>query len=278
MQDAAPLPFIRTEQREVSLLFADVRNFTRLSALLSMSQADRLLCDVLDGLTAAVLDERGYVIDYFGDGLAAMWNAPVDLPDHANCACRAALAMCERLAEIAARWQSTTTHQINIGVGVHTGIVHVGNAGTSRRKKYGPRGAAVHVASRVEAFTKVAGIPLILTEQTVERLPESFHTRRVCRAQLAGVADVVELYTAVDSSTLDMELAESWRCYEMALELFEQEHYEAAQRLLDRVRSAAVPRQFLLREVRSALGRNERRRSTDPKIECRDGVIVLGSK
>ena len=92
------------KQREVTLLFADLRDFTELSTRSKWTYVCELLGQVMDCLTAAVMDHDGLVIDYYGDGLAAMWNAPADQADHAELACRAALRMLESLPDVAADW------------------------------------------------------------------------------------------------------------------------------------------------------------------------------
>jgi adenylate cyclase len=170
MQNLASDNVARAEEREVTLLFADLRASTELVAALA---TDPLACEmlghVLDCLTEAVLDHYGLVVDYYGDGLLAMWNAPRAHPNHAVFACRAAFQMLERLREISEEWVHLTQSAFRLGVGLHTGMVQVGNAGSSLQGKYGPRGPNVHVASRVEAATKELGVPLLATKPTVDR-------------------------------------------------------------------------------------------------------------
>ncbi|MEX0611244.1 MAG: adenylate/guanylate cyclase domain-containing protein, partial [Pirellulales bacterium] len=147
MQDLAFHNSIRSQQREVTLLFADLRGFTELAASLEMIP---LVCElaghVMDCLTDAVSSHDGCVVDYFGDGLLAMWNAPSDQTDHAELACDAALEMLETLPAVTADWMGVIQTNLRLGIGVHTGIVQVGNAGSTRQKKYGPRGPNAHLA------------------------------------------------------------------------------------------------------------------------------------
>ena len=91
------------ETREVTLLFADLRDFTRRAESLDMDVVYEFLGHVMDALTAAVMDHDGLVLDYYGDGLAAMWNAPADQADHAELACRAGLRMLESMPDVDAR-------------------------------------------------------------------------------------------------------------------------------------------------------------------------------
>jgi adenylate cyclase len=149
----------------------------------------------MDALTDVVLGEGGTIIDYYGDGLSAMWNAPCDQIDHAERACRAALAMQERIAALGGEWVAMLGAPLRLGVGVHTGRAQVGNAGSRRKLKYGPRGLTVNIASRIEQATKRLGVPVIISRATQKRLGDGFTSTRLCRAQLRGVPRRVALYT-----------------------------------------------------------------------------------
>src|SRR4051812_21693517 len=155
-----------TGQREVSLLFADLRSSTSLVTVLEPCHANELLNEVLDCMAFAVTKSAGHIIDYFGDGLAAMWNAPADQVDHAQLACDAAVGMLQPLDALSAKWADVIERELAFGIGVHTGLVHVGNTGSRSRTKYGPRGVNVNLASRVEGAAKKIGLPLVLTAAT----------------------------------------------------------------------------------------------------------------
>ena len=88
-----------------------------------------LLSHVMDCLTEAVVQHDGFVIDYYGDGLMAMWNAPTEQADHAERACRAALRMLATLPTVATEWQRVIHTELRIGIGIHTGSAQIGNAG-----------------------------------------------------------------------------------------------------------------------------------------------------
>src|SRR4051794_17503199 len=173
-------------QREVSLLFADLRSSTSLATMLEPCHANELLNQVLDGMALAVTESAGHIIDYFGDGLAAMWNAPADQFNHAQLACNTAVGMLERLDALSAKWASVIKRELAFGIGVHTGLVHVGNTGSRNRTKYGPRGVHVNLASRVEGAAKKIGLPLVLTEATAKRVSKETRIHRVCQAALSG--------------------------------------------------------------------------------------------
>jgi adenylate cyclase len=280
MHDFQSQPPIRDEQRDATLLFADLRGFTELATALEMEPVFcELLSHVMDCLTEAVVEYKGFVIDYYGDGLLAMWNAPVEQADHAERACRAALRMITTLSDVSAEWVRVIQTELRLGVGIHTGAVQIGNAGSTQRVKYGARGPNVHLASRVEAATKALNLPLVATQATVERLPESFATHRVCRARMLGLQKAVDLY-AVGSRDDDAPQAPAWQYYDHALRLFESGDFQRAAAELAGIDEATteVPTQFLLGRAQQELGRSLRRRSTDAPAVSTGGVVTLHTK
>lgn len=280
MHDIAFPHGIRTQQRDVTLLFADLRGFTELAASLEMVP---LVCElaghVMDSLTDAVNDHAGCVVDYYGDGLLAMWNAPTDQPNHAELACRTGLAMLDTLHAVTQDWSNAIQSDLRLGIGVHTGVVQVGNAGSARQAKYGPRGPNVYVASRIEAATKLIGLPLIATTTTIAQLSDYFATNRICRAQLPGLPQPVDLY-GVRRTSNGEDLSAAWQRYDEALRHFEQRQLQDAAEILASCegKKPEIPWRFLADELQRELGRQQGRRSTDkPRIDA-GGVIALPAK
>jgi adenylate cyclase len=185
---------LAAKERELTLLFADLRGFSRISERIGARATYELLSDILDRLTNHIMDHSGVVIDYYGDGLAAMWNAPTDVPDHAARAIQAAATMLAELPAINVQWAERLGGILHIGIGIHTGRAQVGNSGSQRRLKYGPRGHAVNLTSRVEAATKVLGVPCLVTGSTKEAIQGDQPLRRICRARLTGMTEPVDLY------------------------------------------------------------------------------------
>lgn len=196
--EAAP-ETLHGSAREVSLLFADLRSASTLDQEspcgVGPKRAFDLLSDVLESLTAEVLSRSGVVIDYYGDGLAAMWNAPFDQPDHAERACDAGLAMLEAIDRVSSRWQEVLSLPLAVGVGVHTGSAVVGDIGTRWKLKYGARGATVNLAARIERASKSLGLPFVISQATRDRLSSSYCAQRLCRARLAGVPEATSLFS-----------------------------------------------------------------------------------
>lgn len=219
-------------EREITVLFSDLRGFTRISEQLGARDTFQLVGDVMDKLTEQVLKHGGIIIDYYGDGLAAMWNAPLDQADHAQLACKAALAMQAEMPALNALWQERLGKPLQIGIGINTGPARVGNAGSRMRLKYGPRGHTVNVSSRIEGATKQLGVPVLIAAATQRLLGETFLTRRICQVRAVGLDGTVELFE-VRSAPAD----DGWRqlrtTYEQALTLFESGQWQAAADLLE---------------------------------------------
>ncbi len=213
---------LAAQERELTLLFADLRGFSRVAERIGAAETYKLLSDILDRLTNQVMDYGGVVIDYYGDGLAAMWNAPTDQPQHADLAAEAALAMLGELPRLNQAWEEKLGSRIRLGIGLHTGTAQVGNSGSQRRLKYGPRGHAVNLASRVEAATKVLRAACLLTACTQAALSIAVPRRRICRAQLTGMSEPVDLYE-LPAIADDPTWASRCDNYASALKLWEEE-------------------------------------------------------
>ncbi len=208
------------QEREVTVLFSDIRGFSRMAERLGPMDTFRLASDVMDRLTAHVQETGGVVVHYAGDGLMALWNAPKDVPDHAVRACRAALAMLADQRALDADWQERLGGPVRLGIGVNTGPALCGNTGSKQKFHYGALGHAVNIASRVEGATKQLGIPIMLTGSTHAQLGNGFATRRLCRARLPGIDGATDLYE-LHAETATEEWQEWQMTYERGLALYE---------------------------------------------------------
>lgn len=162
------------EMREVTLLFADVRGFSRLSEGMDAEALTRLVNCLFTPLTEAILADRGTIDKYIGDAVMAYWNAPLPDPDHARNACRAALSMLRaldrlnRLSLAEGGFAGTASGPVRIGIGLNTGTCCAGNLGSPKRFDYSIIGDPVNIAARLEAATKAWGAPIIAGQSTVD--------------------------------------------------------------------------------------------------------------
>jgi adenylate cyclase len=267
------------ETREVTMLFADLRGSTALAHDLAPADVCDLLGELLEVMTEAVMDQAGVVIDYYGDGLCAMWNAPLDLPDHADRACLAAFGILAELPEFSRRWHGRVGQSLALGIGLHAGEVHVGNAGTRRRLKYGPRGAAVHVAHRVQSATKTLDVPLLVTHAVRRRLSSRFVTLKACTARLPGLEQPLDLFT-VFPSTDGARMQSAFDRYAQALAAFEGGDLDSAEQLLERLLAdgQTTPAAFLAQQTQALRQTALGRRATDQLAYSPDAVIEILAK
>lgn len=222
---------LEPREQVVTVMFCDVEGFTGIAERMGTGDTWSLISEVMDGLTDCVTREDGVIVDYYGDGLCAMWNAPIPQVNHAIRAARAALRIRQQLPEINSSWESRLGRAIDVGVGINTGPAQIGNSGSRRRLKYGPRGHHVNVASRIESATRRLRIPILLGATTEHGLPDSFCTRRLCRARLRNVNEPVTLFELHgDDDASDWR--DAARQYEVALERFEQREYDRSCQLL----------------------------------------------
>lgn len=262
------------EPREqiVTVMFCDVRGFTHIAERMGTRETWSLISQVMDALTDCVAREDGVIVDYYGDGLCAMWNAPIAQVNHAARAARAALDMRRQLPDVNADWESRLGRPIDVGIGINTGPAQIGNSGSRSRLKYGPRGHTVNVSSRIESATRRLGIPILLGEATQGCLPSSYRTRRLCRARLRNVSEPIALFEFRGDAAED-----DWRAaamqYEFALKQFEQREYDSACSLLSEL--TALPEWKSDGPTLALLDAARRLRSDETDLE--HGLIDLAS-
>lgn len=217
--------------QEVTILVSDLRGFSTLSERLGAQNTCRLIRDMMERLTEQIVARGGVIVDYAGDGILAMWNAPAAQPDHAVRACNAALAMQAELPGLNETWHEMVGGPLHLGVGINTGSAQVGNTGSNRKFKYGPHGHTVNLASRVQDATKKLGLPILITGSTRTALPDTYAIRRLGNVRCAGMAEPVCLFELHGE-----QAAPSWLTqrdlYETALGFYEARQWPKACQVL----------------------------------------------
>ena len=220
------------QEREITVLFSDIRGFSRLAERLGPTETCKLVSYVMEKLTDRVREFEGVVVDYSGDGIMAMWNAPATQADHAAKACRAALGMICDLPGMDAEWKERLGVPLKLGIGLNTGPALCGNTGSSHKFKYGPLGHAVNLGSRTEGATKALGVALLITGSTRAMLDDSFLSRRLCKVRVVGITGAVDLYELRSADAATPEWLAMKDGYEHALALFEAGNFTGSLRAL----------------------------------------------
>ena len=202
------------EARELTLLFADLANFTALSERLPPTIVIALLTEYLEAMSTIIHKHGGTVDKYIGDGIMAFWGAPLPDPDHAADGVRAALEMQQAMAPIV---QAAAVHGwtgLAMRIGLHTGTVIVGNVGSRARFAYTAVGDAVNIAARLEGENKNYGTPILLSEATARALPADLPVRPVDAVTVKGRVEAVVVYTPCNDAALvaqSQAALDAWR-------------------------------------------------------------------
>jgi adenylate cyclase len=191
------------ERRAVTILFQDIRGFTRISAQLDPAALLRLLNRFFTEAVAAVEAEGGVVKQFTGDGVMALFGAPQAYTDHAERAVRAALAIVRRLEGLNERLRHEGLPVLQVGVGIHTGEVVAGLIGPDARVEYGVVGEAVNLASRVEGLTKHLQATVLVSSDIADKLPATFALGRRASLAVKGSAQPVHVVEVLGCATVD---------------------------------------------------------------------------
>ena len=160
------------EMREMTVIFCDIRGFTRISEQLDPPALTHLINRFLTPMTDIILASRGCIDKYIGDCVMAFWNAPLDDADHARHACESALAMMQALAQLNAKLAEGDVvigrplAPLAVGVGLNTGPCCVGNLGSDQRFNYSVVGDGVNVASRLQGQSRFYGVSIVISDST----------------------------------------------------------------------------------------------------------------
>jgi class 3 adenylate cyclase len=182
------------QRMRVTVLFADIRGFTQMSERMLPEEVVSFLNTYLSRMVDAIFAHGGTLDKYMGDGIMAFFGAPVEVPDHAERAVKAALAMREALAAFNDERVRHGEDPIAIGIGLHTGECVVGNIGTSLRLDYTAVGDVVNTASRLEGLTKRYEVDVLMSQETYQEVSGWVDTRAIACVGLRGKNSKMDVY------------------------------------------------------------------------------------
>jgi len=195
------------EQREITVMFTDVRGFTTISEQFDPHGLTRFMNRFLTPMTDLILGLKGTIDKYMGDAIMAFWNAPLPVERHAARACDAALAMQARLAVLNEEWKAEAEAEgrkhipVNIGVGLNTGPASVGNFGSTQRFTYSCLGDDVNLASRLEGQCKTYGVGIIIGRKTREEV-EDYATLEIDLITVKGKTEPERVFALLGGPAL----------------------------------------------------------------------------
>ena len=186
------------DRKEITVLFSDIRGFTSFSEKHQPEEVVKLLNEYLGAMTEIVFDYEGTLDKFVGDAIMALWGAPVGQPDHADRAVRCALAMIERLKQLQAKWAAEGKYVIDIGIGINTGDMVVGNMGAEGKKMdYTVIGDNVNLGARLEGLTRQYNNHIIISEFTYEKVKDIVQVNELGSVTVKGKQKPVRIYDLV---------------------------------------------------------------------------------
>ena len=228
------------ETRTMTVLFCDLRGFTTFSHVLAPQALVALLNDYMTAMTRIVFKHDGVLDKYIGDAIMAFWNAPLDQSDHARRACETALDMIQTLLNLQQEWVRRGLPKLEVGIGINTGSMVVGNMGSRDRLAYTVLGDTVNVASRMEGLSKEYRTRTVVGEATRRAAGDLFVFRALDLVAVKGRSEPVAVYELVgrpgDVSAAELERLQR---YHDGIELYRTRQWKEAARLFDVLVGAA---------------------------------------
>jgi len=219
------------DKKDLTVLFSDIRGFTTISEKLTPEDLVRLLNEYLTAMTNLVFKYDGLLDKYMGDAIMAVYGAPLDQPDHAIRACRTALDMMGELKKLQKKWTDEGRPAFDIGIGINSGDMVVGNMGSDMRFDYTVMGDMVNLGSRLEGINKEYGTNIVISEHTYAAIKDALFCRELDSVRVKGKKLPVKIYELLG----EKKDAEKWG---ISVSLFEEGLSKYKQGLWDEAMAA----------------------------------------
>jgi adenylate cyclase len=224
---------LRGDDRDMSVLFADIRSFTTISEGLTAKQLVELLNTYLTPMTEIIFKNKGTIDKYVGDLIMAFWGAPLKDDDHAYHAIESAVSMQEKLNELSVTLKDQNWPDIKLGIGINSGSMSVGDMGSQYRRNYTVLGDNVNLASRIESLTKFYGANIMIGESTFQG-QDKFIFRRLDKVRVKGKSRGINIYEVLGRiSQLTPELEQELKNYHEGLEAYQAKNWDQAYSIMD---------------------------------------------
>jgi adenylate cyclase len=261
------------EEKDLTVMFSDIRGFTTLSEGLTPAKLVELLNEYLSEMTDIIFRHWGTLDKYIGDAIMAFWGAPYPQDDHAERACLAALEMMAALKKLQAGWEAEGRPRIDIGVGINSGPVLVGNMGSKRRFNYTIMGDNVNLASRLEGLNKQFATHLIISEFTYEKVRTKMVARELDLIRVKGKKKPVKIFELLAPIEQAERYADLIVRFGKGLEAYRSGQWETSVDMFEQLKRDYpddAPTDIFVRRCRDLL--------VEPPHGVWDGVYVMKTK
>lgn len=216
------------DKRDLTVLFSDIRGFTTISEGLTPEDLVHLLNEYLTIMTNVVFKYDGTLDKYIGDAVMAIFGAPVERENHPANACHTALEMMEELKKLNEKWIKEGKKPLDIGIGINTGMMMVGNMGSDQRFDYTVMGDAVNLSSRLEGANKNYKTNILISESTYERVKDDFFCMELDSVRVKGKTKPVKIYQLLAYRKISPERSRAVSFFEQGLQLYKGRQWDDA--------------------------------------------------
>ena len=224
------------EARELSVMFCDVHDFTALSENIEPRELAEMLNALFNPISDIIYQRNGLIDKYMGDAVMALWGAPVDDPNHAANAVTAAFEIQERLVELRKAFAERGWPQVNMGIGINSGIANVGNMGSKYRVTYTAVGDTVNLAARLQDLTRVYKARIIVGEATRRAFPAATY-RELGLVEVKGKSGFERLFEPCNPATdLESTIVANMHRHNEAIHCYQQREWELAEKLFSQLK------------------------------------------
>ncbi|MFX4235898.1 CHASE2 domain-containing protein [Aliarcobacter butzleri] len=208
------------KSKEVTIFFSDIRGFTNISEKLDAKELISFLNRYMQPMSEIIIKYQGTIDKFIGDAIMAYWNAPIDIKNHCDLALKASLEQLEVLEKLNVELQKENLPKIDIGIGLNTGTVIVGEMGSSLRSDYTVIGDTINLGSRVESLCKYYDSKLNISNFTKDKLQEEYIFRFLDLVKVKGKNEPVEIWQVLGSGEAKESLKEELDLYHKAIEFY----------------------------------------------------------
>jgi len=225
------------DRKELSILFSDIRGFTTIAEGMSPEELVHLLNEYLTVMTDIVFKYDGTLDKYMGDAIMAIYGAPLDLPDHASKACCSALEMMHELGKLNEKWLAEGKKPVDIGIGINTGPMMVGNMGSEQRFDFTVMGDAVNLGSRLEGANKSYKTNVIISEYTYEKVKGEFLCMELDSVRVKGKREPVKIYNLLGFHDLPETQHQTVTRFNRGITLYKAQQWDDAIHVFEDIRA-----------------------------------------
>jgi class 3 adenylate cyclase/HAMP domain-containing protein len=254
-----------------TILFSDIRSFTTISERLSAEQLVSSLNTYFNVMVGLIISHRGTIDKFIGDAIMAIYGAPAKNDDDPLQAVKTGLKMIDALKDFNRRQVRIGLPVFNIGIGLNTGEVVVGNIGSQQKLDYTCIGDAVNLASRLEGLTKMYGVPIVISESTYLECGDEISARELDSVRVKGKAKPVKIYEPYIK--LKDTVRQGYEAFNRGISLYRERHFEEALDLFrrsNRILKSDVPSSLYMDRCRELIN--------NPPGKDWDGVFTALSK